>query len=82
MSFIDVLKVAVPLATAVLGGDEDMANPLKQENPYKKEKTCVKGPILIADDIHPSPKNTVYSFQKDLPVVVYTASVLDKLYPL
>lgn len=48
MSFIDVLKVAVPLATAVLGGDEDMANPLKQENPYR---SALKTGLKVLDEV-------------------------------
>ena len=48
MSFIDVLKVAVPLATAVLGGDEDMTNPLKQENPYR---SALKTGLKVLDEV-------------------------------
>lgn len=48
MSFIDIMKVALPIATTILGSEDGMTNPLKQENPYL---STLKSGIKILDEV-------------------------------
>ena len=48
MSFIDIMKVALPIATTILGSEDGMTNPIKQENPYL---STLKSGIKILDEV-------------------------------
>lgn len=48
MSFIDIMKIALPIATTILGSEDGMANPIKQENPYR---STLKNGIKILDEV-------------------------------